>query len=84
MSIRRLPSAAMLAAIVMTLAIGSQASMPQPRATAGPHGPHSLTVARRHIDITVAWEPGRDNVGVVGYTVYLDGVERGTTTPETQ
>ena len=92
----RRPSAATLVAIIVTLAIGTQASL---TAQAAPSQTTSSTRSRdyraplpvRVVGVTdadassvaVAWSRSRDNVGVAGYGVYLDGARRATT-PETR
>ena len=92
----RRPSAATLVAIIVTLAIGTQASL---TAQAAPSRTTSSTRSRdyraplpvRVVGVTdadassvaVAWSRSRDNVGVAGYGVYLDGARRATT-PETR
>ena len=92
----RRPSAATLVAIIVTLAIGTQASI---TAQAAPSRTTSSTRSSdyrapqrvRVVGVTdaetssvaVAWSRSRDNVGVAGYGVYLDGARRATT-PETR
>ena len=91
----RRPSIATLAALLLTLAIGTQASVTAQAApsrtklstrsgdTSAPQRIRVLGVtAADTASVAVAWSRSRDNVGVVGYGVYLDAARRATT-PET-
>ena len=88
---KRRPSTATLVALLMTLAIGTQAGVAAeaaPRAsqpvlrtdTTSPRRVRLVDVtAADASNVTVAWSRSRDNVGVEGYGVYLDRVRRSTT-----
>jgi len=85
MLIRRSPSAATVAAILVTLAVGSQASVAATSSdNNAPRAVRSISVtAADSSSVTVAWPPARDNIGVEGYGLYVDGAQRATTTSDT-
>ena len=91
MPIRR-PSTPTLIALLVTLAIGMQTTVaadaaPSRTKAQSRSGDTSAPQRIRVIGVTaadtttigVAWSKSRDNVGVAGYGVYLDGAQRGTT-----
>jgi chitodextrinase len=91
MPIRR-PSTATLIALLATLAIGMQMTVAADAApnrtksksrwsdTSAPQRIRALGVtAADTTSVGIAWSRSRDNVGIAGYGVYLDGARRGTT-----
>lgn len=86
---RTLRIIASLAATVLLLAVGAPASAgrprPQPDQTP-PTAPTTLRVtAVTHTSISVAWDPSTDNVGVISYVVWYDGMNgvQAATAPQT-
>ena len=84
MSIRR-PSAATFAALLVTLAVGSQAGLAaQSNDNRPPRRVLTLNVVSSTSSaVTVAWPPARDNFGVAGYAVYVDNTKRAKIDPAT-
>ena len=80
------PSAATLVAIVVTLVIGSQttfAASSNSKDRIDPHAVPAVEVsAADGSSVTIEWPPSRDNSGVVGYAVYVDGAQVATVTTE--
>jgi chitodextrinase len=52
---------------------------PQAKDTSPPTAPSGLTSTPTAAQIQLAWSASRDNVGVTGYTVYLNGAQVNTT-----
>jgi len=82
---RRRPSAATLVAIVTTFAIGAQTSFAAGSAQQGPGAPDPVSAlevtATDATSVTIAWQAVRDR-DVTGYTVFLNGAQVGTQTPD--
>ena len=80
MSIRRRPSAATVVAVLVTLAIGTQASFAAPSNDRGAPDPVRAinVVGADATSVTVAWHSWRDDGDVAGYGVYVNGVRRET------
>ena len=79
------PSAATLVAIVVTLVIGSQASLAASsgeRDSAPPAVSELEVSAADASSVTLVWPPSRDNWRVAGYGVFLDRTKVGTVTPD--
>ena len=75
----------MVALLVLVAYAGLQSTFAQPAAggprldrVPKPPGAPQVSAASA-TSVVVKWEPGRDNVAVVGYGVYLDGVKKATT-----
>jgi chitodextrinase len=80
------PSAATLVAIVVTLVIGSQTSFAASSNGKDRVGPAAVAAvevsAADASSVTIEWPPSRENGGVVGYGVFVDGARVATVTPE--
>ena len=78
------PSVATFVALVVTLVIGSQASLAASSGAPGSAPPAVSEVEVAAADassVTVVWPPSRDNWKVAGYGVFVDGVKVGSVTP---
>ena len=80
------PSAATLVAIVVTLAIGTQATLAASSSTKDRSDPRAITslevTAADASSVTVEWPPSRFEWKVAGYGVYVGGAKVATVTPD--
>jgi hypothetical protein len=70
----RLRLAAVAVPVLVAATVGgAQAGSPRPD-TKKPTAPTSLTVSNvAPSGMTLSWQPSKDNVGVAGYDIYVDG-----------